>query len=885
MPLLPESYPIVHAFETFRLADQPADAREGRCMLSLETNERLLPATNDVQRIVLTWVQHWFQTAFQTSDLGGIARQVELLNRLSDVILAYEPRWYQREVQDFWVQRRDGRRYQAIPSVLAALLHNKISVIDALPVTWRLAIDRATNRFIVVSDPLLSEYPLEDEDGQIHWVQGTFAYKIRFALHTFAGTNEQWVHAFLSCTRYIDQTVTKMNWGHAMTIQVRTSKARKEGWPVAQTLVPLSAITYAGVNEVRWNDYLSDLLERLEVRTFVEPKELLARPLFYRTPSAATNWDQFLLVHAEGIHPAHAVKTGFGCYERMETIQRSILHHLGEILLPGDPLKRDKGTSMVRKAAPLMTWEELREFVPREQLAAFIRQALQRALRGKRLTLLICWYTPRTIEAIRKQLRRLLFLADDDPWPEEITVIEREIPDELVGPLDCGDLDPNDFYNKARPADFFIRWYRQMRHARGQRLYTWEKQIWSQLSVEPGSSKLVLMEVPRPSKKFQVSQWPKGTLRRAALIGWQAGHQVLHPMNPRYDEEHHPLEENTRSSQGRAKNALADLLFRQTGLLFDLPRTIYSQQAKLPTRLADDLVVIGLYHKRANKTKDHPRIDLPLAIRLLPSGLVEMSLPGEKGNKQAWQPYLDGTITELAPRFASTKGLLYSPAENLTFLRDILQENTNRPTLILVRASDWRSRVWPQLRNDWLQDPHVLDVNNPNLAGLPCLLPMTPETDPNVRVVRLREQGTIGETPQYLATIEEVSWDQVQEAKELRSSFGCIDTSMKGPFFHYLSLGQQPKTAHKQDSYAYKHAQGGAIAFKYQVPLEIVPIFLQQSDEPLHWARIPHFLRRSPAWDGGSLVLPYPLHLAQTAVEDCMALFGEVQQEEEDDDG
>ncbi|GHO96589.1 hypothetical protein KSF_066370 [Reticulibacter mediterranei] len=787
--ILAQSLPIAHPFELFRIPGQDISTDYYRCMLSLETEERLLPTPQDIQRIVAIWLQHWFQSAFSSKDLGSVARQVELLNRLNDVAYSVAPTWYQRELYDFWTLQEDTRRYHAIPSVLASLLHNQVSVIDGIEVRWRLALDQK-HHLVVVSDPLICEYPIRDEDGQIHWKGGTFAYKLSFALHTFAGAQEQCVHIFLSCTRYLDQPVTRLKRGHEITIQMRTSKARKEGWPVAQTLVPLSAITYAGLEKVRWHDSLAELLERLEVRMLADPKDILASPLVYRTPNMTTRWDQFLPVQAEWIKPSHGVKTGFSCQERLETIQ-SLLPYLEEFLQPCSPLQRDSKTTMPRKIWSLLPWNELHTHASQEICAATVQQAIMRALGGKLLTLLVCWYTRRTRDAVYKQLRKLLFLTEASPWPENIRVIDYGISEKLVGSLDSGNLDPQDFYNTARPKDFFVQWNKQLGHARAERLHTWEQEVWSQLTIEPDSHKLVLIELPRSGKDIHPSQGPKGILRHLVVVDWHAGNQMLHPMLPRYDEDHQPLPENSRRSQARVKNAIADLLFRQTGVVFEPPTAIYTQQAKLPAAIADDLTVIGLYYKKARRTYEHPRIELPLAVRLQPSGVAEICLPKEEGRKGAWFPYRDAATTELGPRFAAKKGLMYSSSESLLFLQEILQEQRSHPTLVIVCASDWRSNIWPQLRNDQLQNPHCLDINNPKLNELPVLLPITPNTDPFLRVIRLRERGSGGETPQYITTREQISWDQAQMAKESRSAFGCVDTSVTGPFLHYLSLADK----------------------------------------------------------------------------------------------
>ena len=128
--------------------------------------------------------------------------------------------------------------------------------------------------------------------------------------------------------------------------------------------------------------------------------------------------------------------------------------------------------------------------------------------------------------------------------------------------------------------------------------------------------------------------------------------------------------------------------------------------------------------------------------------------------------------------------------------------------------------------------------------------------------------------------------DQLIEGKDFQYLTGCIDTQMQeeNPFFHYFSIGRMPAMAGTQYSkqHRYKLDEGGGIAFKHQTILELVPFFLQQGDEAKAWCRIPHFMRISPAWDGGNILLPYPLHLAKQMLEDQLCILeGGLDEEEE----
>ncbi len=153
---------------------------------------------------------------------------------------------------------------------------------------------------------------------------------------------------------------------------------------------------------------------------------------------------------------------------------------------------------------------------------------------------------------------------------------------------------------------------------------------------------------------------------------------------------------------------------------------------------------------------------------------------------------------------------------------------------------------------------------------------------PNLRIIRVRTIGS-GETPQYFA-IHENEDDETKEDKDIGHLTGFIDTQAESDFFHYLSVGRLPTTAAREQRGKpglYKTDQGGGIAFKHQTIVELVPFFLQTEDDPQAWCHIPHFLRISPGWDGGNIVLPYPMHLAKCMIEDQLCIFDSSLNEEE----
>ena len=53
--------------------------------------------------------------------------------------------------------------------------------------------------------------------------------------------------------------------------------------------------------------------------------------------------------------------------------------------------------------------------------------------------------------------------------------------------------------------------------------------------------------------------------------------------------------------------------------------------------------------------------------------------------------------------------------------------------------------------------------------------------------------------------------------------------------------------------------------------LELVPVM---GDDPEASVATTHMLRSSPAWSTGNTLLPYPIHLGNTLIEDMLPLLG-----------
>jgi hypothetical protein len=341
----------------------------------------------------------------------------------------------------------------------------------------------------------------------------------------------------------------------------------------------------------------------------------------------------------------------------------------------------------------------------------------------------------------------------------------------------------------------------------------------------------------------------------------------------------------TMESQGRERNAVADLLYRQTGLVYEPPKQMYIK-AGLSQELAEQLHVVGLYRLR----KFSPKLHYSMAIRLCPDGTYQALLPQQLHH---WLPLIEARkiISEL---FLNKKAqdidlpgadLACFAARTFTSMKDV-------PTLVLLEAEGWRNHdVLPQFSND-RRDHDILTQFDDSREPLQYHLDLRhvktfeqiyePADLPNLCIIRMRHIGSLGETPQYVPVFKGEE-GQLTEDRDFRYLTGFIDTQAKSPFFHYLSIGRIPKTASGQSSkqHPYKMDEGGGIAFKHQTIVEFVPFFLQPEDEAKEWCHVPHFMRISPAWGGGNIILPYPLHLAKDMLKDQLCILESGLDEEE----
>lgn len=342
---------------------------------------------------------------------------------------------------------------------------------------------------------------------------------------------------------------------------------------------------------------------------------------------------------------------------------------------------------------------------------------------------------------------------------------------------------------------------------------------------------------------------------------------------------------------------MLELTLRQIGALYGLPTDLY-RQARIPESIAYDLDVIALCRRRINRFQGD--VHFALAVRLNIMGSVDVLLP----NDDTWTPYAASgyRIGQLfsdarRDRFVDNKRInsqiKLSGWELAQFAARVLTQSINRPTLVVIEADVWRNergedgKIWPQLKNEHLYAKRdVLDFSH--VRDHTCYRRDTAKLDNVLAIVRLRSGK---ETPQYITN--RTVWHEDGPARDFIHLSGFYDETVP-ELLHYFSVARLPKTQriqdtvtargmYKLDHYIYGKGPrfdeyGANIPFKHQQMVEMVPFFIrpdfQTPEGQRSLCRVLHYLRCSPAWTMGNILLPYPFHLGLQLIEDYLCVLG-----------
>lgn len=853
-----------------------------RRMLALATDGLGIPvwrpSMEQLNDLAAVWAANWALNTFQEEITmrGG----EELLETLDNEIRSVQAHWREMDASELWDKKENGIVWDALPSVLATVFverttHQPFHLgndYDQRDIQWRLTQD-GDKHLAVINEPFSFEHGNK---------RGLISYKLEFVVQTQAAQIEPWIAVYIRVRRWADRPITQKNFKRDVSVMLTLGSERKKGWHTAPTMIRLRVT--GSIGKLRWQNDTPALLEAWNARALPDPNDLFIDPMQFAAPD--NFGDTYHILHAEGMEyskrQGHSAKSGTSLRERAD-----IMQHISAIMSPEQEDKEatniilvpdtflevdglatlDIATIFEKQLVSMFTFDDLYKrgarAIPlesktgtaekrRQIVHRMIMDALNRARGGKRLNFMLISKEAPAKVVLEKELRKFLFLSDEELFPDSIKITQVVAPVELINPP-----------GRNIPLSRLIKECKdQQRTLEAE----WKTKVdeWQGLlreNIDPDAYNLAFVEMDGSmAKATEKDEWLKSAIRHACVQQGVLSQMVF--TIPQGITEGKPFV----ADRSRIQNAIRDLLLRQLHVMYGPPSTIY-QYAGLGEAIAKSLVVIGLYRHKSNA----PSVDYPLAIELHPDGKVFVTLPDEAGNATSPVPYIEAGI-KIGRLFArpmtneNKKHINYYPTKTdirlQTFVEQVMKRHQGHPRLILMEADGWRSQGLVSVDNSTIKLGEI-KVKNTTHTSIDL---------PNLRILRLRDTGNLGETPQYVATDNE-RWDELDEIDDLDLMIGVTDTSVESDLLHYFSIGRQLRAAGDQDNELYTFNEGGDTAYKHQQAVELVPFFLQQGDDPLVYCRIAHFLRSSPAWEGGNIVLSYPLHLAKALVKDQLDVF------------
>ncbi|MEH2354186.1 RNaseH domain-containing protein [Nostoc sp.] len=869
------------------------------------------PTPQQIHQLVIIWAQEWTK---QYRDKGKTDEVNSVCDRFLERIAVIPPDWdWQRIKPETLVRDINAERglgFQAIPSLLATMLHGKKCIIHSgkteQEIQWCKVQGGGLSKvgLYLASKPFKTNYT----DNNSKEREGYFAYRLDFNVQTQAGrfnnngNLESWIFLHLSCQRYPHEPLLDGNYGRDISVLMGMNKARLSDYEVDSTLVRLVIENNGKEKENLWRLQLPELLASFKARALEQPENILNNPATLGNLNNSINWgdrDEYYLIHVEGYgyehekrKRGHSIKTGFSFVERGDIIAR-VLEPLNGVLIPDNPMQSDIPTPSGQKVPLAMRNYEFisRPRKGREFYQQIVADTICRALQGKPMHIFLIYREQDTCETVYQQLRDVFLLNENEDFPAHITVSKILIDNaKLLEKFNTDGLKPKD-------GSQFDRRMRDEHQAKRDLWRTFLKQRAIPLiNFETNPHCLAIIEISRIKIKGVLPQQNiKGAIREACVREGISS-QMIQTVTPKpsdTEDGQDKLPSYSKPTKGRVMSAVLDGTLRQIGALYGLPSKVY-EEAKIPKEIAQDLDVIAFYrHKTSQYQGD---VHYALAVRLRATGEVDVLLP----DANDWIPYAQAGIAvgkifaEARSDRQENKNRLQSKiklngTELVQFIARVLTKHLDRPTIVLIEAEGWRNgrgedndrKIWPQLQNEnLLAKRNVLDFCH--VPGNTCEYKRDNKQLQNLlAVIRIR---TGKETPQYITNRE--AWNEDCPARDFQHLSGFYDKSAP-ELLHYFSVGRLPKTQKAQDEMPipelYKlgfqeDKYGANIPFKHQQMVEMVPFFVRpdfQTEEALKaLCRVPHYLRCSPAWSMGNIILPYPMHLGQEIIEDHLCILG-----------
>lgn len=815
---------LVHGFKKTSVYPEPPIFQ----MLALNR----YPGVNLVNSLARHWADIWLGTSFPNVTPSTIKNDSE---KLYELIQTSTETWVETTVSEALSDGRNNLRYAALPSLIASqFVACGSSTIFDREIKWGL-IQQDDNGLAAVSEPQVSE------KGH------TFAYLVRFALQYQPGSREPWIHTFITCQRYMDKPLVSGNKDRKATILLRCNQPLNPAWSDQNTTLVRLPVwntpsrSSSKMSPPMFSEGFHSLLDRAQAREIEQdPSKIFDEPWRFRNP----NEDNYFVLYAEGYEPDHPLGSGLGARERTE-IYRVIEERLGSILIPGNAMKLYKGAFESKALAPWKNTEKKSPTDPKLKQEARVGAFLA-AAQGRKISILLASYSSDMGKAMKYFVeQRHFILMEHDEWPVQVCLKEIVIPDHLFRPLEIiqrADQKKSESRVEAeqRLAAEWQKLLHQFRGTDNEKVFAW-------------------IELPDTSDYLS----PHDAIRMACIKEGILS-QMIKPLKSDYEHltnmGRYSMVKKAEYDFGRMYNACSDLFLRQAGVtsgnhLNGLKGDYIS--AGFSPKTADDLVIIGmtLFRNNQNYARGRGNVSIPVAVRILANGCVEAKIPSVCD----WIDYYQAAIL-LGNAFIQNRRKASFIVETPTFesfLKVLLAEHREIPTLLILDAYKLRT-IWKYLKVEELDKERIM-VGGDSFE---------PYSFTNINVVWLRQHGD-GETPQYVAT-NEAFWSEADDADRVAQSSLYVDVDAGGKLQHYFSIGRLDNNK-KADQKAMRFDGGGKMHFRNQQMIELVPFM---GNEPEASVATTHILRSSPAWSTGNTLLPYPIHLANTLIEDMLPLLG-----------
>lgn len=909
---------LTYGFEYFETINDISQYRA----LAVGTSEKELniPTPAQIHELIYLWAQNWTKQFLNRQSNRDEIESV--CDRFLDTIASVSQNWNWEYLQPENlinnINSEDGLGYQAIPSLLVTLLHEKTCVISAgdrqQNIKWRKVQGGGSTRtgLHLVSQPFKATY-LDDKDKE---KEGYFAYRLDFYLQTQAGRFnleghlKPWIFLHLSCQRYAHETLVEANYGRDISILIGMNQARMDDYPIDSTLVRL---TIKNDNKKYWQEQLPNLIAAFKARSLVNPQDILNSPIEYSNLDNVNdcNKDEYYIVHSEGYGykqegqtgrgHGHYIKTGFSLKESAD-ITNQVLQLLNGVLIPDKPMECDIAAPVGKKIPLVMSdYEWHRKSLIPSMLAKFneaekqqyikgkqiiIADSIKRVLNDKQIYLFVIYYEEYTKNLVSQQLRQAFLLQKSDDFSEHINVVYICVNNlELVQKLPVSGLPSvNDQFNEE------IKKQHQFKRQAWQKFL--KEKVTTLVDRKTNCDVFAIIEIGKTKEPgMHPKQSIRGAIREACVLE-NINSQMLQTVKPK--DKENPKDDTTysKATEGRVLNAVLDITLRQTGTLYGLPLEIY-KVARIPENIAHKLDVIAFCRVQKNDFQGQKTFQYAIAVRLSATGKVEVLLPSQ----QQWIPYSQAGIAigqlfhqarKQAPN--SLNQVQMKGGHLVKFVADVLTQYLENPTIALIEADVWRNerskdggnnQAWFQLKNEYLLEQRdILNFNH--VSGHNCQYKRDNKNLNNLLgIIRLRSGK---ETPQYVTN--RTTWGEDSIARDFTKLSGFIDRTVP-ELLHYFSVGRIPDTQKKtQDTRdareLYKsdrteNVYAANIAYKHQQMIEMLPFFLhpdfRSEDKLKALCRVPHFLRISPAFTRGNISHPYPMHLGTTLIEDLLCIL------------